>query len=89
MQNQAVIPPAQWAMLSDEAGLRRIGERVRRLRRARGQRQIDVAREAGISSQTYNRFEKTGHCTLTTLFAVSRALGEFGNLKILAEGDVQ
>ena len=64
------------SLLTDEAALTEIGQRVARLRLERNITQAELAREAGISRRTLVRLEQgEDGVGVTTLLRVLRALG--------------
>jgi putative transcriptional regulator len=63
-------------LLSDEAVLAEIGQRIERLRLERNITQAELAREAGITRRTLVRLEQSEDGVgVTTLLRVLRALG--------------
>jgi len=70
-------------LLSDEAALQEMGERVRRLRFAREWTQADLARAAAVSSGAVERLESGASIQLTSLLRCLRALGQLENLERL------
>lgn len=70
-------------MLSDEAVLAELGERIARLRVDRGYTQAMLAEQAGISKRTLERLEAGASCQLTSLIRVLRELGAISGLEQL------
>lgn len=70
-------------MLSDDAVLIELGERIARLRIDRGYTQAMLAEQAGISKRTLERLEAGTSCQLTSLIRVLRELGVIGALEQL------
>ena len=62
-------------MLSDEAVLIELGQRIARLRVDRGYTQAILAEQAGISKRTLERLEAGASCQLTSVIRVLRELG--------------
>jgi transcriptional regulator with XRE-family HTH domain len=70
-------------LLSDEATLQEMGERLRRLRFGREWTQIDLAQAAGVSRGAVERLESGASIQLTSLLRCLRALGQLENLEQL------
>lgn len=70
-------------MLSDDAVLIELGERIARLRVDRGYTQAVLAEQAGISKRTLERLEAGASCQLTSLIRVLRELGVISGLEQL------
>jgi transcriptional regulator with XRE-family HTH domain len=63
-----------------------VGENIKRLRKAGGLSQTELARQAGIDQGGLSKIEKGRNLTLETLRALARALG-CSVVDLLEEGD--
>ena len=73
---------AKLTLLTDQAALEHMGERVRQLRLRRNITQGELAKDAGVGKSTIERFEKGNSVQLTSLIRIMR---KFGKLEELLE----
>ncbi len=67
-------------LLTDDAALKHIGERVRQLRLRKDITQSQLAKNSGVGKSTIERFEKGSSIQLTSLIRVLRSLGKLEDL---------
>ena len=70
-------------LLTDEALLAELGERLAQIRLNRNVTQADLAEEAGVSKRTVERVEAGASTQLSNLVRVIRALGLLENFELL------
>ncbi len=62
-------------LLTDDAILVELGEKIRQVRLRKDMTQIVLAEESGVAKRTIERFEKGASIQLTSLIRILRALG--------------
>lgn len=67
-------------LLTDQAVLEHIGERVRQLRLRKNITQSELARDSGVGKSTIERIEKGHSAQLTSLIRILRSFGKLENL---------
>ena len=70
-------------LLTDEAVLAELGERLNQSRLNQNVTQADLAQKAGVSKRTVERIEAGASTQLSNLVRVIRALGLLGNFELL------
>jgi transcriptional regulator with XRE-family HTH domain len=68
---------------SDDAILAELGSRMARIRLNRNLTQSELAREAGVSTRTLQRFEQDGRTSMVNFVRILRAAGLLANLAAL------
>lgn len=70
-----IFPVMEKGSLDDKEYYKRVGERIRKIRKEKNIRQVELALLCDIDKQNMNQIEKVGlNVTLSTLLRITKAL---------------